>query len=179
MKKPPSKRLASPFVMLLIEIVDAPAWRAMSHGAKVLYIALRRRHNATIDNNGKIYLSQRAAAKELGSNRRYIACWFTELEHYGFIVLTSAGHLGVNGRGRAPSWRLTELSCKDKPATKDYLGWNGAQKKEARPTKVVHPGPQKWAKGTGDLKVPPWPTNVVQKPGPQKWSKYRVALHKR
>jgi hypothetical protein len=137
MKKPPSKRLASPFVMLLIEIIDAPAWRAMSHGAKVLYIALRRRHNATIDNNGKIYLSQRAAAKELGSNRRYIARWFTELEYYGFIVLTSAGHLGVNGRGRAPSWRLTELSCKDKPATKDYLGWNGAQKKQ-------NPGPQKW-----------------------------------
>ena len=69
--------------MLLIEVLDAPAWRALSHGAKVLYIALRRRYHATIDNNG-IYLPQRTAEKELHSHRDQIARWFRELEHYGF-----------------------------------------------------------------------------------------------
>ncbi len=92
-----------PFVMLLIEVLDAAAWRALSHGAKVLYIALRRRYHATIDNNGKIYLPQRTAKRELHSHRDQIARWFRELEHYGFIVLASEGHLGVRKMvGRAP-----------------------------------------------------------------------------
>ena len=32
-----------PFAPLLISTIDAPAWKAMSHGAKWLYVALRRR----------------------------------------------------------------------------------------------------------------------------------------
>ena len=108
-RKNRSAQSNGPFVMLFVEVLDAPAWRALSHGAKVLYIALRRRYNATIDNNGKIYLPQRTAQRELHSHRDQIARWFRELNHYGFIVLTSAGHLGVRGHGRAPRWQLTEL----------------------------------------------------------------------
>jgi len=49
----------SPFVMVLIDTLDAPAWRAMSLGARMLYIALRRRYNFKHRNNGRIFLSQR------------------------------------------------------------------------------------------------------------------------
>jgi hypothetical protein len=152
-----------PFVMLFIELLDAPAWRALSHGAKVLYIALRRRYNATIDNNGKIYLPQRTAEKELHSHRDQIARWFRELEHYGFVVLTSKGHLGVHGLGRAPCWRLTELPYKNEPPTKDFLAWNGvpfgSQKTESRPGNPGQGGPEYRAKETASAKVSLGPEN--------------------
>ena len=157
-----------PFVMLFIELLDAPAWRALSHGAKVLYIALRRRYNATIDNNGKIYLPQRTAEKELHSHRDQIARWFRELEHYGFVVLTSKGHLGVHGLGRAPCWRLTELPYKNE----DFLAWNGvpfgSQKTESRPGNPGQGGPEYRAKETASAKVPL---------GPENRAKSRFALH--
>jgi hypothetical protein len=82
-------------------------------------------------------LPQRTAEKKLHSHRDQIARWFRELEHYGFVVLTSKGHLGVHGLGRAPCWRLTELPYKNEPPTKDFLAWNGgpfgSQKTESRP----------------------------------------------
>jgi hypothetical protein len=143
--------------MLFIEVLDAPAWRALSHGAKALYIALRRRYNATIDNNGKIYLPQRTAQRELDSHRDQIARWFRELNHYGFIVLTSAGRLGVRGHGRAPRWQLTELPYNDDPATKNFLAWNGvpfgSQKTESRPGNPGQGGPENRAKETASEKV--------------------------
>jgi len=98
-----------PFVPLLKETLDCPAWRAISHGARSLYIALKRRYNRDFNNNGRLYLSQRNAAEEIGSDQKQVARWFRELQHYGFVVMTSAGYLGVDGQGRAPSWRLTEI----------------------------------------------------------------------
>ena len=66
--------------------MDAPAWRAMSHGAKVLFIALKRRYYPKNHNNGRIFLSQRLAVKELRSHHNEIARWYRELQHYGFIA---------------------------------------------------------------------------------------------
>jgi hypothetical protein len=58
----------------------------MSHGARSLYVALKRRYSSNRKNNGRIYLSIRAARKELGSGSSQIIRWFRELQHYGFIV---------------------------------------------------------------------------------------------
>jgi hypothetical protein len=141
MKKP--KQKTELFVMVLLDTLDAPAWRALSHGAQILYIALKRRHRRDVNNNGSIFLSQRDAEAELASSKRYIARWFRELEHYGFIVMTRAGFLGTEGKGKAPHWRLTELACGDDPPTRDFLKWNGvrmAPRKISRGTKV----PQGW-----------------------------------
>ncbi len=80
---------------LYIDTMNTPAWQAMSHGAQMLYVALKRRH---YNNNGRIFLSQRKAAKELKSHHNEIARWFRELQHYGFIVMTNAGYLGVEGK---------------------------------------------------------------------------------
>jgi len=114
-----------PFVPLLIDTLDRPAWRAMSHGAKILYVALRRRYSLNNHNNGKIFLSQRMAAKELNSHHTQVARWFRELQHYGFIVMQMPGFLGVEGKGQAPRWRLTELGYMNELPTRDYARWNG------------------------------------------------------
>ena len=120
-----TKNRLPPFVPLLVGTIDAPAWRALSHGAKALYIALKRRYNFTNHNNGRIYLSQRDAAEELASHHNEIARWFRELQHYGFVVMTQPGSLGVEGKGKAPRWRLTELGHMGDPPTRDFTGWDG------------------------------------------------------
>lgn len=114
-----------PFVPLLIATLEAPAWRALSHGAKALYIALKRRYSVKIHNNGRLFLSQRKAAEEIGSHHNQIARWLRELQHYGFIVMMKPGCLGVEGKGQAPRWRLTELGYMNNWPTRDFAGWDG------------------------------------------------------
>src|SRR4029078_8082435 len=104
------------FLPLFKETIRSPAWRAMSHGADALYIALKWRH---VKINGHVYLSQRDAEAELGSNRNYIGRGFRKRAFFGFVQQTSPGGLGVDGRGKAPHYRLTELPCMGEPATKD------------------------------------------------------------
>jgi DNA-binding transcriptional MocR family regulator len=135
MNQPKPLRL---YLKLHLDILDAPAWRATSAAGRLLYIALRRRHNSKHNNNGDIFISQREAAEELGLTRPTVAKCFRELEHFGFIVMTSPGCLGVEGRGRAPHWRLTELETADEPPTMDFTRWNGIkfqpqQRSRARP----------------------------------------------
>jgi hypothetical protein len=124
--KQPRQKIDGNFTPMLHGTMDTPAWRALSHGAKVLYLALKRRSNQTLDNNGRVYLAQRTAKRELGSGREQIARWFRELEHFGLIVMVAPGNLGVNGKGRAPRWRLTELPYGGEPPTRDFARWDGA-----------------------------------------------------
>jgi hypothetical protein len=112
------------FVALFDETMDAPAWRALTPSARALYVALKRKLNYEKNNNGKIYLAHRTAARELGSDKGHIARWYRELQFYGFIVMTEHAGLGVNGKGRAAKWRLTEWECDNKPATRDFLKWD-------------------------------------------------------
>jgi len=132
------KERLPPFVPLLIDTLDQPAWRAMSHGAQMLYVALRRRYSPHNHNNGRLFLSQRTAEKELKSHHNEIARWFRELQHYGFIVLHTAGYLGADGHGQAPRWRLTELGYMRDAPTRDFTRWGGQpfkDTKQPRPSK--------------------------------------------
>jgi hypothetical protein len=117
------QRIEGPFVPMLNSTLDSPAWRAMSHGARSLFMALKRRYNPGYHNNGRIYLSQRKAAEELGSHHNEIARWFRELQHFGFIARMTPGYLGVEGHGRAPRWRLTELGYMRDLPTRDFRQW--------------------------------------------------------
>src|SRR4051794_8839643 len=123
-RKRQHERLAA-FVPLLKETLDTSAWRAMSHGARSLYVALKRRYNSNSHNNGRVFISQRDASEELGSHHNEVARWFRELQHYRFIVRTTAGSLGVEGKGKAPHWRLTELGYMHDMPTREFLRWNG------------------------------------------------------
>jgi len=159
------RHIEGPFVPLLITTLDSPAWRALSHGAKALYVAIKRRYDVRRHNNGKLYLPLRQAEVELRSKRGQISRWFRELQHYGFIVQTSPGGLGVHGHGRAPHWRLTEMGVRDgalDPPTREFIRWDGTVFTDRRPlAKKQKPGPK-----TGTTSVPKTGPLMVPKPGP-------------
>ena len=56
------------FVPLFLGTLDSPAWRATSHGAQCLYVALKRQAFGTY----KAYLSYRDAEKKVKASRRKI-----------------------------------------------------------------------------------------------------------
>jgi hypothetical protein len=116
-----SKAIKGLFVPLLKDTLEADAWRAMEPSSRLIYIALKARYGFELRNNGRIYLSVRMAAKEVGVSINTAARGFHELQHYGFIVMTEPGSLGVDGKGKAPHWRLTELGYMTDPPTKDFM----------------------------------------------------------
>ena len=95
--------------------------------------AVARRAVALCDAEGPVQ-HQRDAEEELGqySTRRNVMRWFRELQHYGFIVMVSPAHHGVNGHGKAPHWRLTEEWYLGKAPTRDFLSWDGIPFTEKR-----------------------------------------------
>jgi hypothetical protein len=105
-------------------MMDCPAWRVTSHGAKYLYLTLKRRASYA---GNRSYLAYRLAQQELKASPQKIREWYAELEHYGFIKLAQHGCLGVDGKGKAPHWRLTEKgnAGQDDFPTKDFLRWGG------------------------------------------------------
>jgi hypothetical protein len=130
----------APFVPLDKEVMSSPAWRAASYGARWLYMHLKRRWSFKQKNNGFLFLSHRVAMKEIGTpHRDSISRWFRELQHYGFIVQTAAGCLGVDGKGKAPRWRLTEVEALGGRngntwmlPTKDFNRWDGTRFRDDR-----------------------------------------------
>jgi hypothetical protein len=132
MSKRERRERLPPFVPLLKSTLGSPAWRAMSHGARSVYVALKAFYNQNNHNNGKLFLSMRDAAETIGSGTEEIVRWYRELQHYGFIVQVSGGCLGVEGEGFAPHWRLTELGYMKDPPTLDFMRWDGVKFKGRR-----------------------------------------------
>lgn len=91
-------------------IMETPAWRALSPKAQALYPWLKLEwHGPKQNNNGKIRLSVRQAAKCLGISVNAANKAFHELQAKGFLHVTEAGALGIKGLARGPSYELTEL----------------------------------------------------------------------
>ena len=124
-------RISGPFVPMLKDTMKTGAWKALSHGARSLYVALKGRYNSKAEN--AVYLSTRDGEEELGrnSNRHNIMLWFHELEYYGFVVTVSPAHHGVL-YGKAPHLRLTEEWYLGKAPTRDFLNWDGKPFTEKR-----------------------------------------------
>jgi hypothetical protein len=121
-----NRKSEGPFVAVPKAIMAAPAWRAMSHGGRLLWIELRGWLRNDRLNNGKMFLSCRDAAPAIGTKSlRSIVRWYAENEHYGFLRKISEGFLGVEGRGIAPHYRFTDLAHGTHPATRDYEKWDG------------------------------------------------------
>lgn len=131
MSRKPKGRLP-PFVPLYKETMKTPAWRALTHGARSLYVHLKWRYNTNLQNH--VFVSTRDAAKELGSQRDSVCAWFRELHHYGFTVMINPGGPGIDGHGKAPHWRLTEEWYLGKAPTRDFLIWDGTKFKD-RPSR--------------------------------------------
>ena len=113
---------------------ESESCRQLMTAPGMLYVALKRRYSPNSHNNGRLFLSQRVAAKELNSKHTQIARWYRELQHYGFIVMQTSGCLGAEGHGKAPHWRLTELGYMHDQPTCDFAKWDGrAFKDEIKP----------------------------------------------
>jgi hypothetical protein len=119
------KSKLAPFVPVIKTTMATPAWRAMSLGARLLYIELRGHLRNDCLNNGKVFLSCRKAAKAIGVRAGSVARWFVENEHYGFLRKTGEGFLGVDGRGIAARYRFTEFRYGTNPPTRDFEKWDG------------------------------------------------------
>jgi len=120
-----------PFVPLIRTTLATPAWKQLSFGARSLYVVLRSYLRVDSLNNGRVFRSYRDAAADLGTkSTRSVQRWFRELDHYGFIAMTTGGCLGVDGDGIAPHWRITECPTFDAngkhiAATRDFDRWDG------------------------------------------------------
>jgi hypothetical protein len=126
MSRKKAKSKLPPFVPVIKTTMATPAWRAMSFGARLLYLELRGCLRNDYLNNGKVFRSCRDAAKALGTqSTRSIVRWYAELEHYGFLRKTAEGFLGADGRGIAAHHRFTEFRCGTHPPTRDFEKWDG------------------------------------------------------
>jgi hypothetical protein len=146
------QKIDGPFVPILHETIDTPAWRQLSNDAKWIYVLLKRR---VARHRNMAWMSYRDAHRETGMHNRTIQRCFLELVHYGFLVKVSHGHLGSEGNGIASKWRLTELGCTRatsingiwEPPTKNYKDWDGALF-ERQKTK---PRGQRWQRGVATV----------------------------
>ncbi len=96
---------------LVRNMMEEPAWRALSSTAQALYPWLRLEwHGVEHNNNGRICLSVRQAAERLGVSYNTAAKAFRELQAKGFIAVTRPPKLGTSGVASSPLFELTEIS---------------------------------------------------------------------
>jgi hypothetical protein len=124
-RKKHQRKSSGPHVQIPKTILNAPAWRAMSPWARLLWIELRGWLRNDRLNNGKVHSSCRQAAEAIGANKDTIARRYAENEHYGFLRKTRGGFLGSEGRGVATEYRFTDLAYGTHPPTRDYEKWEG------------------------------------------------------
>jgi hypothetical protein len=125
MKKKRQRQNIGPFIAMPKAIWEAPAWRAMTPEARLLWIDMRGQLRNDGLNNGKVYRGHRTAGRAIGLSKNTVTNRFAELEHYGFLRITTSGFLGIDGRGIAAKYRFTDLAHGTQPATRDYEKWDG------------------------------------------------------
>jgi hypothetical protein len=115
------------FVPIHKATLESPAWKALSLGARCLFVELSgecsNKHNVT-------FLSEREAIKRLRSSRYKIREFFAELAHYKFIDLVSPACLGTDGKGKAAHWRITDRGTVKggyEAPGHDFLRWAGTK----------------------------------------------------
>jgi hypothetical protein len=120
-----TRKSKGPFVVVPKAILNAPAWRAMSPGARLLWIDMRGWLRNDDLNNGQVHRSCRAAAASIGTkSKSSIVRWFAENEHYGFLRKTAEGFLGSDGYGIAAKYRFTDLPHGTHLPTRDFEKWD-------------------------------------------------------
>ncbi|MBN7776716.1 hypothetical protein JYP49_05580 [Nitratireductor aquimarinus] len=122
-----NERRGEHFTVMIRHTMEEPAWRALSTTAQALYTWLKLEwHGPNANNNGKIMLSVRQAAERLGVSIGTAARAFHDLQAKGFIVMTEAARLGIDGAAKSTAWEITELKMpgSDTPdGRKLYRDW--------------------------------------------------------
>lgn len=116
------KKGSGQFVRLPEWLQNSEAWASMKPGPRALYIEIKRRFNG--NNNGKITLSHREAARLLNVTKNTVGPYFAELDQRGFIHATRGACLGPSGVGETSHWALDEEAMPDgRPARKAFMKW--------------------------------------------------------
>jgi hypothetical protein len=103
------------FTAMVRNMMETPAWRALSPCAQALYPWLRLEwHGAKANNNGRIVLSVRQAAERMRVGINTAARAFHDLQAKGFLVVKKPAHLGMKGQATSPEFELTEIALPGK-----------------------------------------------------------------
>ncbi len=113
------------WTMILLRTINTPAWRELPTKSQSLYILVKLEWKGPkMNNNGKIALSCRQAAKKMGVSLNTAATAFRELQAKGFIVVTEPSWLGVEGEAKLQLYEITELPMPGKKNGKHlYARW--------------------------------------------------------
>ncbi len=96
---------------MLRPTMETDAWKALSTTAQALYPWLKLEWKGSkANNNGKVKLSVRQAAKRMGVGHDAANRAFHDLQAKGFIVVTETACLGVGGEAKGFSYEITELA---------------------------------------------------------------------
>ena len=98
------------WTMILLSTINTPAWRELPTKSQSLYMLVKLEWKGPkMNNNGKIALSCRQAARKMGVSLNTAATAFRELQAKGFIVVTEPSWLGVEGEAKLQLYEITEL----------------------------------------------------------------------
>lgn len=135
------------FTKLTRAMIETEAWRALSSSAQALYPILKLEWKGPrANNNGKVRLSTRQAAKLMGMNYKAAMRAFQDLQAKGFIFVTEPARLGLAGAAKSPAFEITELplpSSATQQGRRLYLDWKpghdfGVQRVSApKPKKTI------------------------------------------
>ncbi|QRM27371.1 hypothetical protein [Microvirga sp. VF16] len=110
------------FVSLPHYMLKSAAWRSLSPVERSVFIELALLYNGT--NNGRLALSARDAARQVGCSKATSARAFIELERKGFIQCRQQGHFDRKER-HATEYGLTLHACDRtaERASRAFMGW--------------------------------------------------------
>ena len=99
------------FTKMIRPMMLTDAWKALSSTAQALYPWIKFEWKGPkANNNGKISLSARQAAELLGVSKDTANRAFHDLQAKGFLVVTEAASLGVDGHGKCCKYEITEIA---------------------------------------------------------------------
>jgi hypothetical protein len=113
------------FVMLERWFWRCPAWQALPHPARSLYVEMELLYDG--QNNGSIEMGVRKAMRLLQCSFNFARKMFAELEEKGFIKPNQRGSFSWKARHET-TWILTKHALKEAPATSEYMRWRQLEK---------------------------------------------------
>ena len=110
---------------MLRSTMETPAWRALCPLGQILYPWVKLEWKGPqANNNGNISIAVRDAAKKMGRDKDAVGRAFHDLQAKGFLVLRQHGRMGVDGKGAAPTYEITELALPgEQSGRKLYQHW--------------------------------------------------------